>query len=216
MKTPKVTIVDYGMCNLLNVARAFEFCEADVSISAEPEIIVKAERLVLPGVGAFADGMNELKKRNLVEAVFEFKKTQKPLLGICLGMQMLFDEGHEFGIHKGLGLVPGIVSPIEATDIELKKHKIPHIGWNSLIKPRDGGAPWENSILATTAVGSSAYFVHSYVAKPTRKENILANVDYNGRILTAAIQSENISGCQFHPEKSGEIGLEIVRQFLKL
>lgn len=210
--TQKVVIIDYGAGNLLNVVRAFEYCEAEVSIAETADAIDDASRLVLPGVGAFSDSMQELKNRDMIEAILSYAKSGKPLLGICLGMQMLLDTSEEFGNWGGLALIPGKVIGIPKTGMDGKSHKIPHIGWNQLISEHE--ECWERTVLDSITKGSSVYFVHSFMAVPTHEEHRLADCDYDGRQVCAVVQRENIIGCQFHPEKSGPTGLQIIRNFL--
>jgi imidazole glycerol-phosphate synthase subunit HisH len=210
-----VTIIDYGIGNLLSVARAFEQCGASVILTDNPKQIAGADYLVLPGVGAFADGMRGLQLRNLIGPIKEFSSRNRPFLGICLGMQMMLSTSEEFGNHEGLDLIRGKVTIIPSTDITGAPHKIPHIGWNSLQFP-PGISSWEDSILSSTLPGTAVYFVHSFTASPDLPSNRLADCLYNGRIISAAIRSGNLYGCQFHPEKSGECGLMILDTFLKL
>lgn len=212
---PRVTIIDYGMGNLLSVARALEHCGAEVLITSDPELVAHAERLILPGVGAFADGMAGLRERGLIEPIRKFARAGRPFLGICLGMQMMLDSSEEFGIHEGLGLVPGRVVAIPLTGVNNQTHKIPHIGWNKLLLPTPE-AKWENTILAGLRPGASGYFVHSFTVVPQYPEHRLADCDYNGRIISAVIRSGSQYGCQFHPEKSGEVGLSILKRFISL
>jgi len=210
-----VVIVDYGMGNLLSVQRAFEHCNARVKIANSPAQIEKAEFLVLPGVGAFADGMRELESRGLVKPIRAFAKTGRPFLGICLGMQMMLETSEEFGIYNGLSLIPGKVVMIPKNGPDGTFHKIPHIGWNSLLPLHDNG-DWDNTILHGISPGESVYFVHSFSAVPAHSQNDLADCSYNGLRLCAAIQSGNVYGCQFHPEKSSSTGLRIIKNFLKI
>jgi glutamine amidotransferase len=212
---PGVTVIDYGRGNLLSVARAFEYCGAEVLMTSDPEKVAKAERLVLPGVGAFADGMAALRDLGLVEPIRTFAATGRPFLGICLGMQMMLDRSDEFGSHAGLGLIPGHVVAIPATRADGLPHKIPHIGWNRLQKPLPGTG-WEDTILAGLCPGVDVYFVHSFTAVPQCAENSLADCDYHGRPISAVIQSGSLYGCQFHPEKSGPAGLRILQSFLHI
>ena len=208
-----VVIIDYGIGNLFSVRRAFEKCGADVKLSSDAATIRSAERVVLPGVGAFADGMRGLIERELDGVVQEYARLGKPLLGICLGMQMLADASEEFGVHDGLGIIPGRVQAIANTSAAGRPLKIPHIGWASLQLP-PGRADWSNSILASVRPGDAVYLVHSYGFVPQEPDHRLADVDYGGRTISAAIQRGHVFGCQFHPEKSGAVGLEIVQQFL--
>jgi imidazole glycerol-phosphate synthase subunit HisH len=207
-----VTIIDYGIGNILSVTRAFEQCGANVVLSSDPEIIVGADYLVLPGVGAFADGMAGLQERGLVEAIKEFVTSGRPFLGICLGMQMLLDESEEFGLHKGLGLIPGKVAAIPSTGANGLPHKIPHIGWNEIYPPTPGS--WHHTILQETPEGAPVYFVHSFTAVPEQHQHRLADCYYDGVLISAAIRNENVYGFQFHPEKSGPEGLRMLRNFV--
>jgi len=211
--TVDVAIIDYGIGNLFSVRRSFEHCGASVVVSDDPEVLLAAPRLVLPGVGAFADGMRGLIERGLDKAVVEFAGSGKPLLGICLGMQMLASVSEEFGEHKGLDIIPGRVAPIPKTTLEGKPHKIPHIGWSGLLLP-DGLSSWQGTVLEELASGDAVYLVHSYAVQPADEAHRLADCDYGGRRISAAIRKGNVHGLQFHPEKSGSIGLHIIRNFL--
>lgn len=214
MKT-SVTIIDYGVGNLLSVIRAFEYCGAEVTVTDRPEGIEQANKLILPGVGAFADGMAGLQERGLVKSIYQYAVSERPIMGICLGMQMMLETSEEFGIHEGLGLVQGQVLAIPAHDVAGNPHKIPHIGWNQ-ISPTAKGQPWESTIMQEVEANSYTYFVHSYAAVPSNEEHRLANCYYNGVEICAAIQSGVMYGCQFHPEKSGEVGLKIIKRFLEI
>ena len=211
----KVTIIDYGIGNILSVKRAFEHCGAEVIITDSPQMIENAERLVLPGVGAFADGMAGLRERGLIKIIQEFAKKGRPFLGICLGMQMMLEFGEEFGRHQGLGLIPGIVAKISETGVDGTTHKIPYIGWNTLSLP-NVNTDWNHTILNGIELDEAVYFVHSFTAIPLNEGNRLANCYYNGRVISAVIQSHNLYGCQFHPEKSGLVGLRIISNFLNV
>lgn len=211
---PTVTVIDYGIGNLLSVARAFEHCGASVILTDDARKITDADFLVLPGVGAFADGMAGLIERCLVEPIKAFAAKERPFLGICLGMQMMLDESEEFGANVGLGLVPGKVVAIPAVGSDGAPHKIPHIGWNEICAP--AGISWEGSILNSTPENSSFYFVHSFTAVPALHEHRLADCNYNGQLIAAAIRKNNLYGCQFHPEKSSCDGLQIIRSFMSL
>lgn len=213
--TQTVTIIDYGMGNILSVSRAFETCGAEVLLSNLSEDILSAQYLVLPGVGAFKDGMKELHDRGLIEPIKTKASQGVPFLGICLGMQMMFETSEEFGTHEGLGIVPGKVVAIPQTSATGSPHKIPHIGWNQLTLPSPRTS-WEESILQNIASGASVYFVHSFTAVPTADSHRLADARYNGRLISACIRSGLLYGCQFHPEKSGPIGLNIIKNFLSL
>jgi glutamine amidotransferase len=209
----RVTIVDYGIGNLLSVQRACEYWGAEVEFIDSPSGIEKAEHLILPGVGAFADGMAGLRERGIVDSLRKYASQDRPFMGICLGMQMMLEVGEEFGKHEGLGIIPGTVVKIVETGVDGQNHKIPHIGWNSLCVPavlKD----WNDTVLQGIVPGSAVYFVHSYTAVPANDMNRLADCDYNGRIVSAAIHAGNLYGCQFHPEKSGMVGQRIFKNFL--
>jgi glutamine amidotransferase len=206
-------VIDYGIVNLKNIIRGFEYVGAQVESSIDPDHVVKADRVILPGVGAFESGMNELQALGLDEAVKFVAKAGRPVLGICLGMQMLLDESSEHGLHKGLGLIPGSVEPIPTEEEGERKRKIPHIGWNSLYRPSYARS-WMGSCLNNTQQGTFCYFVHSFMAVPVCTNDVLAQCMYQGQSVTAAINRENITGLQFHPERSGPAGLEILSRFM--
>jgi glutamine amidotransferase len=210
-----VTILDYGIGNILSVARGFEAIGADVNIKSNIEGIKNSDRLILPGVGAFASGIEQLKVKNFDSAIIDLVNTGKPLLGICLGMQFLMDSSEEFGETDGLGLIEGKVIPIPSESIDGDSLIVPHIGWSALEISGDNNT-WEKSILTNTPVKSHVYFVHSFYSKPKNKEHLLAHCTYGGNNLSAVICRDNVMGCQFHPEKSGAVGLEILRAFLNL
>ena len=222
MKKPRVTLIDYGVGNLLSVRRAFEHVGAEVALSESPEEVANADRLVLPGVGAFGDGMAGLRARGLPAAIERYLERQRPFLGICLGMQLMMEGSEEFGVHQGLGIIPGQVRAIPAAGVEGRAHKIPHTGWNQLLVPpgRAGGQgsddPWAGSLLAGLTPGAAVYFVHSFTAWPVDERDRLADCHYDGRVICAAISRGAVQGCQFHPEKSGPVGLQIIARFLSL
>ncbi|MGE3991986.1 imidazole glycerol phosphate synthase subunit HisH [Pseudorhodoplanes sp.] len=212
----KVTIVDYGIGNLYSVARAFEVSGATVRVTENHEHIDDADRIVLPGVGAFEDGMKGLAQRGQIEPIRQFMASGRPFLGICVGMQLLLDVGEEFGEHAGLGVIPGRVQPVPRTGIDGKPHRIPHIGWNILVHPEGAGNAWETGILRGLPGHPAVYFVHSFAPVPALREHRLADSLYDGRRISAAIRSGQTYGVQFHPEKSGPVGLKIVQNFLSL
>lgn len=206
-----VTVIDYGRSNLLSVQRALEYCGAQVDLAKEPAEIETAEKLVLPGVGAFADGMAMLEKTQLDRAILQKVRQGTPLLGICLGMQMLFEQSSEGGVCKGLGLLPGRVEHLPMQGLDGEALKCPQVGWSALhFLPAA-----KNSVLRNVPAGGPAYFVHSYHAVPAREGNRLADVRYGGVRVCAAVQRDNVMGVQFHPEKSGEVGLSILCTFLQ-
>jgi imidazole glycerol-phosphate synthase subunit HisH len=212
---PEVAVIDYGLGNLLSVRRGLEHCGATVVVTSDPDIILSAPRVVLPGVGAFAHGMTELNSRGLDTIVHKVVAQGSVLLGICLGMQMLLDESEEFGKTEGLGLISGRIVPIPSNTINGFSHKIPHIGWNNLVL-HQGFGNWKDSLLHEVNLGESVYFVHSFMAVPNNPKHRIADCIYGGVSISATIGRDNIYGCQFHPEKSGEVGLKVLRRFLSL
>ena len=199
----KIAVIDYGVGNLFSLCRSLEFVGALPEITAEPDAISAADRVILPGVGAFGDAMDQLKRRGLDVFIRRLAASGKPLMGICLGMQLLFEKSLEFGEHEGLALIPGVIRPIG--DVIATGLKIPHIGWNALRKTRP------HPLLGQVKDGECVYFVHSFYAD-TAAENIIADTEYSAR-LTAAVAKDNVCGCQFHPEKSGDTGLSILKAF---
>ncbi|QDC51245.1 imidazole glycerol phosphate synthase subunit HisH [Candidatus Methylopumilus universalis] len=212
MHNPDTILIDYGMGNILSVKRALEHVGAHVIVSSNPDLISKARRLVLPGVGAFPDAMEELNHRGLASAIKEAVFGSTPLLGICLGMQVLFETSTEFIETSGLGLIPGKVTSIPRERDDGYVRKIPHIGWSALYS--DCGKSWEGTILKDLAQADSVYFVHSFMAQPSYTKHRIASCNYEGISIPAVVGVENIVACQFHPEKSGEVGLRLLKNFL--
>lgn len=211
--TKRVTLIDYGIGNLLSVRRAFEACAADVLQTDDPAEIAAADYLVLPGVGAFSDGMQELQSRQLIEPIRAACASGKPVLGICLGMQMLFTESEEHQRTAGIGVIPGRVEAIANDAGNGRWRKTPHIGWSELLLPKKG-MDWQNGLFANLGEHPAGYFVHSFACVPSNRDAVLAECEYEGVRLCAAVRQGNVYGCQFHPEKSGPIGLRIVANFL--
>jgi len=207
-----VTLIDYGIGNLLSVLRAFEYCGATVKIASTPADIEQAERLVLPGVGAFADGMQGLRERGLIEPIQQHAAAGKPLLGICLGMQMLASVSTEFGKQEGLNIIPGSVRAIPKTSVSGEALRIPHIGWSDLHYPSPEAV--QGTLLKDTAEKSTVYLVHSFMMQADDRNHLLAWYLYGGHRISAVIQRGAVYGCQFHPEKSGDTGLKIINAFL--
>jgi glutamine amidotransferase len=212
MSKPKAVIVDYGVGNLLSVQRAAEQCGGETVISADPDVVANADRVILPGVGAYANGMRALESLGLVQVLRDVAAKGTPLLGICLGMQLLLDQSEEHGFTKGLRIIPGRVVPVPNVTSDGLSLKIPHIGWGELMP--HSGVSWEHSLLRNIKSRDSAYFVHSYMAIPNDPVMRLADCIYGGNRIPAAIYRDNVIGCQFHPEKSGQIGLKILSNFL--
>ncbi len=198
-----IAIVDYGVGNLFSLRSSFAALGADARVTGQAQAIRDAEKVILPGVGAFGDAAKKLSDTGLWEVVTGEARKGKPLLGICLGMQLLLDRSLEYGEHEGLSLIPGTVRPI--ADVIPAGLKIPHIGWNALSFPR------ENPLFREVAEGDCVYFVHSYYAAEC-DPYVIARCEY-GAPLTAAVGRDNVLGCQFHPEKSGDVGLRILKAF---
>ena len=202
-----IAIIDYGVGNLFSLCSSLNSIGAEAVVTPDPDTIRRADRIILPGVGAFADAAEKLRASGLDQVLLEEAARGKPLMGICLGMQMLFEESHEYGIHKGLGLIPGRVIPMAGyIPAELK---VPHIGWNPLIIKGD-----KHPLLRYVEEGDCVYFVHSYFATDCA-DAVIATAEY-GRELTAAVARGNVMGCQFHPEKSGKVGLSILKAFCEM
>ena len=197
-------IVDYGVGNLFSLGCSFAAIGESVRVMSDPGEISSADRIVLPGVGAFGDAAEKLRVSGLGELIRGLAGEGKPLLGICLGMQLLFDESLEYGRHEGLGLIPGRVRPI--ADVIPEGLKIPHMGWNPLVFPHG-----KHPLLRFINEGDCVYFVHSFFAD-TEADHVIATAEY-GAPLTAAVAKGSVYGCQFHPEKSGDVGLKILKAF---
>lgn len=201
-----ISIIDYGVGNLFSLRSSLRAIGIDADYTGNPAEIRKADKLILPGVGAFRDAREALRSTGLDRVVQEEAGKGKPLMGICLGMQMLFDRSYEYGEYEGLGLIPGKIVPMEGRIP--KDLPIPHIGWNELMLKQP------SPLMKNTANGDYVYFVHSYYAETTA-EYVIATTDY-GVEMTAAVQKDNVYGCQFHPEKSSEVGLSILKAFCEL
>ena len=202
-----IAIVDYGVGNLFSLKSSLANLGQDTLVTGDASKLRRAEKIILPGVGAFGDAAEKLRALGLDEVLREQAQAGKPLLGICLGMQLLFDKSYEYGEHAGLGLIPGNVRPLAGVIPE--SYKIPHIGWNALAF-RGGRSP----LFRYVREGECVYFVHSYYAADC-EGSVIATAEY-GAPVTAAVQRENVYGCQFHPEKSGAVGLNILRAFCEL
>ena len=201
-----IAIVDYGVGNLFSLQSSLKSIGADVTVTGDPAILRSSDKILLPGVGAFGDAADKLRENGLDQVVISEARSGKPLMGICLGMQLLFEEGEEYGIHPGLGLVPGRV--VSMKGVVPSDYKIPHIGWNSLRFQK------ESPLFRFIKDGDWVYFVHSYYAAQC-DDFVIADAEY-GQWLTAAVQNRNVFGCQFHPEKSGTVGLNILKAFAQL
>lgn len=225
--TKTITMIDYGASNIRSAQKAFAYIGATVQLTNDPDVVRKADRLVLPGVGAFGSGMEGLRRHGLPQAIHAAVQRGVPFLGICVGMQLMFSEGDEMGIHRGLGLLPGKVvrfpdkwpmvngqssmanGPNQNPKSEIRNLKIPHMGWNQLEPTR------ENPLLAGVQRGDYVYFVHSYYCAPEQETAVLAYTDY-GFPFASVVAQDNLYGLQFHPEKSQSVGLRIMRNFVEM
>lgn len=201
-----IAIVDYGVGNLFSLNSSLELIGAESIVTSDPQVLRSADKILLPGVGAFEDAARKLRDSGLADLLKELAAEGKPLLGICLGMQLLFEKSYEYGEHEGLGLIPGSVKPIR--DVIPTDYKIPHIGWNGL--HLNGDCPLFRNIRE----GDCVYFVHSFYATGC-EPYVTATADY-GAELTAAVAKGTVYGCQFHPEKSGKVGLSILKAFAEM
>lgn len=201
-----IAIIDYGVGNLFSLDSSFRAIGAEVTVTSDPAVIHQADHIILPGVGAFGDAADQLRRSGMADVLLSEVAAGKPILGICLGMQLLFEEAYEYGHHQGLGLLKGSIRPI--ADIIPEDYKIPQIGWNALHITRD------SPLFRWIHEGDYVYFVHSYYAADC-DASVIATTDY-GAPVTAAVANGNIYGCQFHPEKSGGVGLAILRAFCEM
>ncbi|MBQ8237425.1 MAG: imidazole glycerol phosphate synthase subunit HisH [Oscillospiraceae bacterium] len=198
-----IAIIDYGVGNLFSLRSSLRKIGADAVVTSDPAVLARADKLILPGVGAFADAAKKLRESGLDDVIRKEAASGKPIMGICLGMQMLFEKSYEYGEHEGLGLLKGSVVSMEG--VIPANLKIPHIGWNALHFTR------ESRLFRYIREGDCVYFVHSFYASRC-EDSVIATAEY-GEELTAAVERGNVMGCQFHPEKSGEVGLAILRAF---
>ncbi len=201
-----IAIVDYGVGNIFSLYSSFRHIGADAKLTSDPEVIRQADKIILPGVGAFGDAAAKLAESGLDQVVLEEVHKGKPLMGICLGMQLLFEKGYEYGEHDGLGLIRGKV--VDMTPVVPEGYKVPHIGWNALHFPKDRE---KSPIFRYIEEGDHVYFVHTFYGADC-DESVIATTEY-GPELTAAVQWNNVYGLQFHPEKSGEVGMKILKAF---
>ena len=201
-----VAIIDYGVGNLFSLRSSLKEIGAEAVVTSDEKVIAEADRIILPGVGAFEDAARKLRESGMADVVKKEAAAGKPMMGICLGMQLMFDVGYEYGVHEGLGLIRGSVRPI--ADVIPEDYKIPHIGWNLLRFKR------ESPLFKYIKEDDYVYFVHSYYAAEC-DESVIAVTEY-GAELTAAVANGNVYGCQFHPEKSGEVGMKILKAFMEL
>jgi len=206
----KASIIDCGSGNFLSVIRALRYIDVDVNIVNSPKDIKSADRLIFPGVGTFSNVMSFINKNELFSCITDFCNSGKPYLGICLGMQVLFQESEEFGLHEGFGFLEGKVIHINSKSS--KKIKIPHTNWNSL----QFNNFVESEFKSNLSKDLNMYFTHSYMAVPINQENVLAHTNYSGIKITALVQKDNLIGCQFHPERSSKDGLFFLNSFMNI
>ena len=200
-----IAIIDYGVGNLFSLKSSFAAIGSEAVVTSDPDVIAEADRLILPGVGAFEDAARKLRDTGMADVVRHEAASGKPIMGICLGMQLLLDKSYEYGEHEGLGLIHGSVRPI--SDVIDEGLKIPHIGWNRLIVKK------QSPLFKYLNDGDCVYFVHSYYAADC--DDVTAVAEYSAE-LTASVEKGNVFGCQFHPEKSGDVGLNILRAFCEV
>lgn len=206
-----IVVLDYGIGNIKSITGSLEHLNEGYKLTSDLSDIRSSEGLIIPGVGAFKHGMKLLKEKGLVEEVQRFRDSEKPILGICLGMQLLFEKSYEFGETEGLGLINGSVRKLESESKEITK--LPFVSWNGIKKYTE--TSWKNTILDSIEDNSEMYFVHSYYGD-TEESNILAYAEYYGKKYCAAVKKDNVYGCQFHPEKSGFEGIKIIQNFVKI
>ena len=211
----KVTIIDYGSGNIFSVNQAFKKIGSETIITSDTKVIESAKFLVLPGVGAFHKGIQELHRLDLQNTIIKTVKKGVPLIGICLGMQMLFDESDEFKVTKGLGLISGRGERFSSIDNNNKDLKVPQINWHQ-ISSNTFDKNWKHPLLINHKSSDEFYFVHSFIAKPLITKEVLAYYNYNKLRVPAIVLKDNIVGCQFHPEKSGAAGLKLLKNFISL
>ena len=201
-----IAIIDYGVGNLFSLQSSFKYIGEEVEVTSDPEKIRKADRIILPGVGAYEDAAAKLRDSGMADIVMEQAKAGKPLMGICLGMQLLLEKSYEYGEHEGLGLIHGEIRDI--TPLLPAGLDVPHMGWNSLTFPK------KSPLMADLSEGDYVYFVHSFAGFDC-EEDVIAVTEYGGVTLTAAVQHGNVMGCQFHPEKSGDVGMKILKAYCR-
>ena len=208
----KIAIIDYELGNIRSIFSAFEKVGATPKLVRGRREILDADGMILPGVGAYSHGMEKLKEHGLDSVIKEYSETGKPILGICLGMQLLLSESEEFGRTEGLGLIPGSVKRLNL--LNPKNHKLPHVSWNELQKPSK--VSWDGTIFEDIASEEDMYFVHSFMAVPESESHVLSLTSYSDSQFCSSVKNENVYGCQFHPEKSAEKGLKIISNFIRI
>ena len=212
----KIVIIDTGSSNILSLKRAVEIFNSNVNVTTDTKEILSAQKIFFPGVGAFKKVMENLERKKLVETLIKVKEKKIPLLGICLGLQLFFNESEEFGPNRGLGIFEGNVKRLPIASTGKVKLKIPSIGWFSLNLNKKFSGRNFSKFVNSLNEKDLYYFVHSYFVNPNQKENIVATYNFGGYEIPAIVSKDHVIGCQFHPEKSGKKGLELISNFLKL
>ena len=207
-------IIDYGIGNIFSVAQAVKQCGVNVEVTSSRNKIMSADQVILPGVGAFGRAAKILRQKHLDDTIKEYISTGRPFLGICVGMQLMMDESHEFGVHQGLGIIGGTVKKINLPQSNHSNYRIPVIGWNTPVPVNQHR--WKNGPFNETSLKTSYYFVHSYSVTAESEEDVVAKVSVGENNVVAAIQRENVIGVQFHPERSSHGGLKFIKGFLKM
>lgn len=217
MNSASCVVVDYGIGNVFSVMHALDNLGAEPVLSGDHETIRNADRVILPGVGAFGRAAQRLRELGLDDVLKEYTRTERPFMGICVGMQLLMSQGFEFGTHEGLGIIPGTVEKIDIKDSEGKSLRVPLIGWYPLSPAIEtSSSAYQSTPLSAVAENAAFYFVHSFSVHPEDKNTVLANAIHAGQPVTAAVQRDNVIGLQFHPERSGAVGLSLLDCFLKI
>jgi glutamine amidotransferase len=212
----QIAIIDYEMGNLFSVQRACGQVGLNSLVTADAAAIMKSDAMILPGVGAFGDAMNNLKRLDLIAPIKEFIESGKPFMGICLGMQLLMSESEEFGFHKGLDIIKGTVVKFPTLGSEQRAIKVPQVGWNRVYRLPHDESMWRNSLLRGIANNEYMYFVHSFYTVPEDPKLILSFTDYEGTEYSSSFSLKNIFACQFHPEKSATAGMKIYENFVSV
>ena len=213
---PDVAIVDYGLGNLFSIRQACKHVGLHATITSSGKQIETARSIILPGVGAFGDAMDALTRLDLISVLRDFAESGKPLLGICLGLQMLFSKSHEFGTHSGLDLISGNVTQLNSTQYKNRQLKVPQVGWNRIMPPNGSKSEWSETIIDGIEPGAFMYFVHSYSVQPEDSSMMLTVTDYGDFRFCSGVKYNNIYGLQFHPERSSAEGLKIYTNFKNL
>ncbi|MGE4192510.1 MAG: imidazole glycerol phosphate synthase subunit HisH [Pseudodesulfovibrio sp.] len=216
MHKTDVAIIDYGLGNLYSIKHACEYMGLSVEVTNDPAAVTRAKSVILPGVGAFGDAMNALKRLDLVSPLKDVADSDIPLMGICLGQQLLFSSSEEFGAHEGLGLIPGRVQYFPIQEIDGRTYKVPQVGWNTIHPPEDDPGRWAGTLLEGVSPGADMYFVHSCHVVPDSDEVMLCTTTYGDVAFSSGSFYKNITAFQFHPERSGTEGLAVYANFAKL